>query len=118
MSTAEAYARFGMMLANGGEWNGVVLSPRSAEMIRSPFIPDTLPGRQAGEGYGLGVRVVTDPVARRVMLSKGSFGWSGAYGTHFWADPEKNLVAILMIQSQAPGLAADFETAVMQAVTD
>ena len=119
MSTAEAYARVGMMLANGGEWNGVrVLSPRSVEMIRSPFIPDTLPGRQAGEGYGLGVRVITDPVARRVMLSEGSFGWSGAYGTHFWADPEKNLVAILMIQSQAPGLAGDFETAVMQAVID
>jgi CubicO group peptidase (beta-lactamase class C family) len=108
-----------MMLANDGAWNGVrILSPRSVELIRSPFVPDTLPGRQAGESFGLGVRVVTDPVARRTMLSRGSFGWSGAFGTHFWADPDENLVAILMIQTPTGGLANDFETAVMQAVLD
>ena len=108
-----------MMLAGRGEWNGVrILSPRSVELIASPFVADTLPGRPAGEGFGLGVRVVTDPLARRTLLSKGSFGWSGAYGTHFWVDPEKNLVAILMIHTQAPNLQADFETAVMQAVVD
>jgi CubicO group peptidase (beta-lactamase class C family) len=119
MATAEAYARVGMMLANDGEWNGTrILSPRSVELIRSPLIPDTLPGRQSGESFGLGVRVVTDPVARRSMVSKGSYGWAGAYGTHFWADPDKNLVGILMIQTPTGGLAADFETAVMQALLD
>jgi CubicO group peptidase (beta-lactamase class C family) len=119
MSSAESYARFAMMLAGRGEWNGVrILSPRSVELIASPFVADTLPGRPAGEGFGLGVRVVTDPLARRTLLSNGSFGWSGAYGTHFWVDPEKNLVAILMIHTQAPNLQSDFETAVMQAVVD
>ena len=58
MATAETYAQFAMMLANGGELNGVrILSPRTVELMGSAFIPSTLPGRAAGEGYGLGVRV-------------------------------------------------------------
>jgi CubicO group peptidase (beta-lactamase class C family) len=117
MSTAESYARFGMMLANGGELDGVrILSPRSVELMGSAFIPDTLPGRSPGEGYGLSVRVVTDPVARITTLSKGSFGWSGAFGTHFFVDPTKKLVGILMIQTPANEMRGDFEDAVMQAV--
>ena len=47
---------------------------------------------RAGEGYGLSVRVVNDPVARNTFLSQGSFGWSGAYGTHFWVDPKEKIV--------------------------
>jgi CubicO group peptidase (beta-lactamase class C family) len=37
-------------------------------------------------------------------------------GTHFWVDPDNDLVAILMVQTPAAGLSAEFETAVMQAV--
>ena len=119
MITAEAYGRFGMMLANGGELDGVrLLSPRTIELMGSAHIPDSLPGRPAGEGYGLSVRVVTDPVARDTFLSEGSFGWSGAYGTHFWADPKENLVGVLMIQTPIRGMRPEFEDAVMQAVVD
>ena len=79
-------------------------------------IPDTLPGRPRGEGYGLSVRVVNDPVARGSFLSEGSFGWSGAYGTHFWIDPKEKLVGVLMIQTPAQGISTDFENVVMQTV--
>jgi len=119
MATAESYARFAMMLANQGEANGVrVLAPRTVELMGSAFIPDTLPGRQPGEGFGLSVRSVTDPVARRTPVSKGTFGWSGAYGTHFFVDPEKKLVGVLMIQTPIVQMRDDFENAVMQAVID
>lgn len=119
MATAETYAQFAMMLANGGELNGVrILSPRTVELMGSAFIPATLPGRQPGEGYGLGVRVVTDSAARGTWLSEGSFGWSGAYGTHFWADPKENLVGIVLAQTSSRTFLADFENAVMQAVVD
>jgi CubicO group peptidase (beta-lactamase class C family) len=119
IATAEGYSRFAMALANGGAHGGArILSPASVELMTAPVIPDTLPGRSAGEGYGLGGRVVTDPAARLSLLSAGSYGWSGAYGTHFWVDPDKNLVAILMIQSPGGGLGAAFETAVMQAVVE
>jgi CubicO group peptidase (beta-lactamase class C family) len=119
MATAESYAQFGMMLANGGALNGRrLLAPRTVELMGSAFIPDTLPGRQPGEGYGLGVRVITSSAARGTWLSAGSFGWSGAYGTHFWVDPSKQLVAILMAQTPNRQLQSDFENAVMQAVVD
>ena len=119
MTTAETYAQFAMMLANGGELNGVrILSPRTVELMGSAFIPSTLPGRPPGEGFGLGVRVVTDAAARGTWLSDGSFGWSGVYGTHFWVDPKENLVGILLAQTANRAFSSDFENAVMQALVD
>lgn len=119
MTSAEAYAQFAMMLANGGALNGVrILSPRMVELMGSAFIPDTLPGRPDGEGYGLSVRVVTDPAARGTMLSQGAFGWSGAYGTHFFVDPKENLTAVMMIQTPIREMRPEFEDAVMQALVE
>jgi CubicO group peptidase (beta-lactamase class C family) len=117
LSTAEDYAQFALMLANGGELNGVrILSPRLVELMGSVFAPDTLPGRPRGESFGLSVRVVTDAPARNTFLSEGSFGWSGAYGTHFWVDPKEKLIAIAMTQTSNQEFLRDFENMVMQAV--
>jgi CubicO group peptidase (beta-lactamase class C family) len=117
LSTAEDYAQFALMLVNGGELNGRrLLSPRLVELMGSLFIPDTLPGRPRGEGYGLSVRVVNDPVARNSFLSEGSFGWSGAFGTHFWVDRKDRLIAIAMTQTSNQEFLRDFENMVMQAV--
>jgi CubicO group peptidase (beta-lactamase class C family) len=116
-STPADYAQFAMMLANGGELNGKrLLSPRMVELMGSVFAPDTLPGRPKGESYGLSVRVVNDPVARNSLLSEGSFGWSGAYGTHFWVDPKQKLAAVVMTQTSNQEFLRDFENMVMQAV--
>jgi CubicO group peptidase (beta-lactamase class C family) len=119
MTTARDYAQFAMMLANGGELNGRrILSRRSVELMGSVYVPDTLQGRRAGEGFGLGVRVITNPAARGTWLSEGSFGWDGLYGTRFWVDPKENLVGIIFTQTTVVPLLNDFETAVMQAVDD
>jgi CubicO group peptidase (beta-lactamase class C family) len=116
-STPADYAQFAMMLANGGELGGKrLLSPRMVELMGSVFAPDTLPGRPRGESYGLSVRVVNDPVARNSLLSEGSFGWSGAYGTHFWVDPKQKLAAVVMTQTSNQEFLRDFENMVMQAV--
>ena len=119
ITTIESYARFAMLLANGGEYDGVrLLSPATVRLMGSRVIAETLPGRLPGEGYGLGVRVVTDPAARHTLLGQGSYGWSGAYGTHFWVDPTRKLTAILFVQTPGQQRTGDFETAVMQAVAD
>jgi CubicO group peptidase (beta-lactamase class C family) len=119
-STGESYVPFGMMLANGGELGGVrLLSRKSVEMLGAVHVPDTLPGRPAGEGYGLSVRVVTDHAARGTLLSDGSYGWSGAQGTHFFVDPKEQLVGVLMIQTpNVTEIRADFENLVAQAIID
>jgi CubicO group peptidase (beta-lactamase class C family) len=120
-STAEDYLQFAQMLLNGGQLGGKrLVSPRGVELMASVFAPDTLPGRVPGEGFGLSVRVVSDPAARNTFLSKGSFGWSGAYNTHFWVDPKEKIVGILMTQTANLEIRGevrnDFENAVMQAI--
>ncbi len=95
-------------------------STRTVELMTSAFAPDTLPGRSAGEAWGLSVRVITDPAARNTFLSRGSFGWSGAYNTHFFIEPKEKIVAIYMTQSAfletRAQMREDFETAVMQTI--
>lgn len=123
LSTAEDYLAFAQALANGGAWKGVrLLSPRSIDLLRTALVTSATPGLPAGVGFGLGVRVLADPGARNSLLSEGSFGWSGAFGTHFWVDPKEQIVGILMKQHQAPvpflsEIQDEFETAVMQAFT-
>jgi CubicO group peptidase (beta-lactamase class C family) len=118
-STAESYVPFGLMLANGGELRGVrLLSRKSVELLGAVHVPDTLPGRPPGEGYGLSVRVVTDHAARNTLLSDGTYGWSGAQGTHFFVDPREELVGVLMVQTPGNEVRNDFETLVAQAIVD
>jgi CubicO group peptidase (beta-lactamase class C family) len=121
MTDAEDYLQFGQMLLNGGQLNGKrLLSPKTVELMSSVFAPDTLPGRPKGRGFGLSVQVISDPIAANTRISTGSYGWDGAFGTHFWVDPKEKLVGILMIQTNNPNreLNADFENAVMQSIVE
>ena len=119
VATAGDYLPFGVMLANGGQLNGKrLLSPKTVEMMRAVHVPDTMPGRQPGEGYGLSMRVVNDHAKRGTLLSSGTFGWSGAYGTHFFVDPVEQIVAVLMVQTSNGQVSRDFEDMVMQAIVE
>ena len=118
-STAEGYVPLGLMLAGGGEFNGRrLLSRKSVEMLSAAHVADTLPGRPAGEGYGLSVRVVTNHAARGTLLSDGTYGWSGAQGTHFFVDPKEQLVGILMVQTPNNEVRDAFEDLVAQSIAD
>ena len=121
VSTPEDYAQFAMMLCNGGQWNGKrLLSPKTVELMSSVFVADTFPGRGPGRSWGLSVQVISDPVAAGYRVSKGSFGWDGAYGTHFWVDPKEKLIGLMMIQTDNPDrqVDRDFENAVMQSIVE
>ena len=121
MASAEDYAQFGEMLLEGGQLNGKrLLSPKTVELMASVFVPDTLPGRAPGRGYGLSVQVISDAVAAGYRVSTGSFGWDGAFGTHFWVDPKEKIVGIMMIQTDNPNrqVDRDFENAVMQSIVE
>ncbi len=119
-STAADYSRFAMMLANGGELDGKrLLSPRAVELMGSNQVGDLFAGqagRPRGMGFGLTVEVVVDPVQAGTFRTKGSFGWDGAFGTHFFVDPQERLVAVLLVQTSGRELHRDFETAVMQSL--
>ncbi len=128
-ATAADYGRFAQMLVNSGELDGVrLLSRKTIDLMDSNHLPAGVMrgaaggGTARGEGYGLGVRVVTDPAQAGNLTSAGTFGWSGAAGTHFFVDRAEDLVAVFMIQKMGapdgPGMAAQFETLVYQALAD
>jgi len=121
VSTAEDYAQFATMLVSGGELNGKrYLSPRTIELMSSNHTGDLVNGQfgrpARGMGFGLGVQVVEDPVAADLRVTKGAWGWAGAYGTNVHIEPAANMVTIIMMQTSTPALQRDFENAVAQAV--
>ena len=52
------------------------------------------------------------------MLSDGTFGWSGVYGTHFFVDPVEHAVGVLLVQTSNQEVNRDFEDLVAQAIID
>jgi CubicO group peptidase (beta-lactamase class C family) len=121
-STAEDYMQFAQMLVNGGHLDGKrLLSPRTIDLMASNHVRDLYSGvseRLQGMGFGLTVEVVLDSVAANRRESNGSFGWDGAFGTHFWVDRKEQLVGLMLIQEPVPAMTRDFENAVMQAIVE
>ena len=118
VSTLDDYTKFADMLYNKGVANGRrIISEQSFEIFSTPQISEKVkPGNQR---WGLSVRVITDASYKRLPV--GAFGWSGAYGTHFWIDPENEIVAVYMKNSNYDGgsgavTASNFEKDVMSAL--
>jgi CubicO group peptidase (beta-lactamase class C family) len=110
VSTASDYLRFGQMLLNGGELDGVrILSPATVKRMTTNALPSgirfagyigNLVGPQAGTTWGLGFAIRNDAAWSTVPGSVGSFSWSGTSGTYFWVDPAEQLVAVQMIDAK------------------
>src|SRR5438132_719181 len=98
-STALDYARFCQMMLNNGELDGHrVLKPESVKQFSTVQFPDHKTGFTPYNGWGVGCCTVREPQGGTAMLSPGTFGHGGAYGTQAWIDPQKNLIYILMVQ--------------------
>ncbi len=98
-STAADYARFAQMLLNQGSLDGKqYLKPESVNAMSTIQTGDLKVGFTDGNGWGLGCCVVRKPQGVSEMLSPGTFGHGGAWGTQAWMDPEKGVAYILMVQ--------------------
>ena len=100
ISTLDDYANFAEMLLNKGSFKGNrVLDPASVEILSTPHTTAAIqPGNQR---WGLGVRVIVDD--SYAYLPVGTYGWSGAYGSHFWVDPVNRITAVYMKNSRYDG---------------
>lgn len=95
-STAKDYMRFCRMLLNKGELDGKqLLSPKTVALMTVNHVGDLFGD---GYGFGLGFSVRTELSEPKALGSVGTFGWSGAYNTYFFIDPQEELVGILMTQ--------------------
>ena len=105
VSSAPDYARFLLMLRNGGQLDGKrYLSPATLAFMTtdhlSPAVLKTplyLPG--PGYGFGLGFAVRTSAGEAAYPASPGEFYWGGAGGTYMWVDPAQDLFVVFMMQS-------------------
>jgi CubicO group peptidase (beta-lactamase class C family) len=99
LSTAADYARFAQMLLNGGELDSVrILGRKTVELMTSSHTGDmNVPITGPGFGFGMGVGVYKGggvPIWRSI----GAYGWSGAAGTIYFADPKEELFGICFTQ--------------------
>ncbi|MEX2600733.1 MAG: pectate lyase [Balneolaceae bacterium] len=112
LSTAKDYAVFLEMTRNGGLYEGRrILSPESAALMKSNLVGSLFRG---GLGFGFGFQT-TDRDGANGLASTGTYGWSGAYGTDYEVDPQRETVLVLMIQVvpyYGPGIREEFKEAV------
>jgi CubicO group peptidase (beta-lactamase class C family) len=102
LSTAQDYARFLQMLANGGELDGTrYLSPTTVALMTSNHVGTLY--QNGALGWGLGFEVVEQAGRAPRYGAAGEFSWSGAYHTSFWVDPAEKLVVVFMTQLMPAG---------------
>ena len=101
------YARFGQMLLNEGELDGVrVLRAETVRRLTQNATGNMPTLRGQGWGFTLGFGILTDPAAAKSRLPAGSYGWGGIYGTQFWIDPANRVVGLVMTQTAIIGSGA------------
>lgn len=121
VSTLSDYVRFGQMLLNGGDLDGVrLLSPKTVAFMLSDNLPD---GMEAfpNHGFGLGFSVLKDHIKAGRLASTGAVGWLGAANTFFAIDPAEELIWMVWAQvfpCCQLQLNGQFETLVYQAIVD
>ena len=101
-STAGDYLRFGQMLLNGGELDGVrILSRKSIETMTTnqlDGLDDPTHMYSGSDGFGLGVSVRESLAGVELLGSVGQYGWNGAATTYFSADPQERTIVLLLVQ--------------------
>jgi len=98
-STAADIGRFYQMLLNQGELDGQrIVSAAAVREMTQIQTGDLTTGFTDGNAWGLGCCLVRRPQGVTAMLSPGTFGHGGAFGTQSWADPQRQMIFVLMIQ--------------------
>jgi CubicO group peptidase (beta-lactamase class C family) len=98
-STASDLARLYQAMLQGGKLGETrIVSEAGARQMTQLQTGELQCGFTPGMGFGFGFAVVREPQGVTAMLSPGTFGHGGAFGTQGWIDPKQNLFVILLIQ--------------------
>ncbi len=98
-STAADLAKLYQMLLDRGSSGGrKVLDPGSIGQMLKVQSDVLKPSFTPGMGMGLGFQLVVAPTGVTGMLSPGTYGHGGAFGTQGWIDPVRQMYFILLVQ--------------------
>lgn len=99
-STAKDYATFLQMYLNGGELNGTrILSRTTVDVIMANQTGDLF--GQGNAHYGLAFGVLNaQGAATGGRGSSGTFDWGGYFNTQYFADPQEQVIGVLLKQTQ------------------
>jgi CubicO group peptidase (beta-lactamase class C family) len=118
VSTAQDYARFCLMMLDGGKvGNTRLVSRKSVELMTH----DQLGKISAEQSFGLGFGVDGGKAPLAELGSEGAYNWGGFFYTAFSIDPKEQMVVIFMGQLHPTGgLTLDREVRVLayQAIGD
>jgi CubicO group peptidase (beta-lactamase class C family) len=130
-STGPDYARFCQMLLAEGTLDGKrYLSPAAMKLLSTVQTGDLPTGflqgpeygsRGANYGWGIGTCILRKPhPGVAAMLSPGTFGHGGAWGTQAWIDPGRGVAYVLMVQrpNVGNGDASELRRVFQQAAVD
>ena len=97
-STLHDYDRFTHMLLNGGKLDGYrVISEETLRLMRTTHQLTAAHAYFPGLAWGLGFLVFEDPAKAHISVAPGTFGWSGAFGTHLFVSEETGLCATYVV---------------------
>ncbi|MEM6363156.1 MAG: serine hydrolase domain-containing protein [Planctomycetota bacterium] len=124
-STVDDLLCFYRMMLNQGvsDQGDRIVSRASYQAMTSPAIGSLESGFTPGNTWGLGWCLVREPQDATAMLSEGTFGHGGAFGTQGWIDPQTRTIFVLLIQrtkfgnSDASDLRRDFQAAAVNALS-
>lgn len=125
-STLIDYMKAARFLASGLDADGTqIISQSGITSLWTNRIPENqyplaigdLP--MFGYGWGLGGRVMIRPGEALHYSTLGECGWSGAAATHFWIDPKRDIIGVVMTQflDQKQRLGEDMCSAFYQSLT-
>jgi methyl acetate hydrolase len=112
LSTADDYIRFLQMLLNMGQFgNTRLLTTQSVKKLTTnqigslriqkqpgaiPYLSNHFPLGAGEDTFSLGFQLKEGNEEN--TRSVGSYSWAGLFNTHFWADPQQGIAAVLLLQ--------------------
>ncbi|MBX3485777.1 serine hydrolase [Phenylobacterium sp.] len=111
-STLDDYLTFARLMLGRGEVDGVrLVKPETIDLMTTNRLTDEQRGHDflgmpfwLSQGFGLGTSMIMDAQKHEWMGAgaAGSFGWPGAFGTWWQADPANDMILIYLIQDSMP----------------
>jgi len=112
ISAVDDYLKFARAMLGRGEVDGVrLVKPETVDLMTANRLSEGQRGIAflgmpfwLSQGFGLGVSMILDAEKHEWMGAggQGAFGWPGAFGTWWQADPANDLILIFLIQDSMP----------------